>query len=674
MQHYYSTPFQDVHGEVLVGLVVLVTRGATPGGPVASLYSDNGITPKANPLTTDARGGVDFYAANGVYTLSCPGFTQAIELFSIVDTFPNVTSPVNASAGEMNKLVGVTSNIQAQINAKAPSEVTYAASGGAALIGNQPAGNIAATTVQAALNELDSEKASLTALSSSGGAATVGYGSGTVADALLRIGSQPESAGAVANGIANDTAALQATFDASNHVILTAGRTYCFTNLTFPNTADWTLECPGGRATLKCIAGGDASYGVASDNWVNNAGYVGNPVHMRNIVFDGNGGCADVNKHMSWNSTFEYVEWMGGTNDGFVPTGANKAGSTISNTMPNTRMVQCAGHHNGRDGVRTEGVKPTDIQIEGGYYHNNGRYGINPATCAGLQMDPAPHTYSNGTAGLYLQGYGFGAVIDGGYFEDAVIIASLNASAAYPVLGSNRHRGDIICNFGEAGASVLRIVEPTLEGTARIVHNNNSATKTIIVEGGSSESATPIVWGGDFWAGVVECDRHYGHGVGGMLDGRQSVMLSTHAAGPAPNELIVNALPNSGTTTNFTVTITVPVQQNAGFDIEIDLEMRCVSNSFNDFDLYKGTFFASWTRKQSSSAAIHSAVLVSEVADASPGISVAIGGWTWAGSAGEMVPTFTLTITHPAPSDRNASPIRAVVRAHHRFTTAMTAA
>ena len=40
-----------------------------PGNVLAVLYSDNGVTPKANPVTTDANGLFEFYAADGRYTL-----------------------------------------------------------------------------------------------------------------------------------------------------------------------------------------------------------------------------------------------------------------------------------------------------------------------------------------------------------------------------------------------------------------------------------------------------------------------------------------------------------------------------------------------------------------------------------------------------------------------------
>lgn len=98
--------------------------------------------------------------------------------------------------------------------------VTLAAAGGAALLGNTPAGGIAAATVQAAINELDTEKARLDALAASGGSALMGFlTSGTGATARtaqdkLRDSVNAKDFGAVFNGVTDDRAALVACMTA----------------------------------------------------------------------------------------------------------------------------------------------------------------------------------------------------------------------------------------------------------------------------------------------------------------------------------------------------------------------------------------------------------------------------------------------------------------------------
>jgi hypothetical protein len=80
-------------------------------------------------------------------------------------------------------------------------------------VGNTPAGTVAATTVQAAINELDTEKASLAALAASGGSSLVGFlqaGSGAVvrtAQSKMRDVVSVKDFGAVGDGVADDTVA-----------------------------------------------------------------------------------------------------------------------------------------------------------------------------------------------------------------------------------------------------------------------------------------------------------------------------------------------------------------------------------------------------------------------------------------------------------------------------------
>lgn len=67
----------------LAGVLVTVTSDAT--GQPAALYSDNGVTPLAQPLTTDNDGHFGFYVGDGKYTLTFTSprittFTRSIAL------------------------------------------------------------------------------------------------------------------------------------------------------------------------------------------------------------------------------------------------------------------------------------------------------------------------------------------------------------------------------------------------------------------------------------------------------------------------------------------------------------------------------------------------------------------------------------------------------------------
>lgn len=112
--------------------------------------------------------------------------------------------------------------LETAVEARA-STAALAASGGAALIGNTPAGTIAAVTVQGAIDEIVSD------LAASTGAGTVGFlqaGTGAVArtaqDKMRDIVSVKDF-GAVGDGVTDDTAAFNAAITASNSVYAPPG-------------------------------------------------------------------------------------------------------------------------------------------------------------------------------------------------------------------------------------------------------------------------------------------------------------------------------------------------------------------------------------------------------------------------------------------------------------------
>jgi hypothetical protein len=62
MQRYLNN-VQDIFGNAIAGVSVSVLLNGT--STPATLYSDNGVTPKANPFTNDDDGTITFYCANG---------------------------------------------------------------------------------------------------------------------------------------------------------------------------------------------------------------------------------------------------------------------------------------------------------------------------------------------------------------------------------------------------------------------------------------------------------------------------------------------------------------------------------------------------------------------------------------------------------------------------------
>jgi hypothetical protein len=98
------------------GQTLLPQKGANvtvltyPGGAIAAIYSDNGITTTANPLTTDVNGRFAFYAANGRYSLliAYQGVSYNLQDFPLEDDPANGQTTVITGGSIDNTPIGAT--------------------------------------------------------------------------------------------------------------------------------------------------------------------------------------------------------------------------------------------------------------------------------------------------------------------------------------------------------------------------------------------------------------------------------------------------------------------------------------------------------------------------------------------------------------------------------------
>lgn len=97
----YQNNIAGRNGDVVTGASVLIA----PAGSVtpSTIYSDNGVTPIANPLTTDVNGYFEFYVADGTYDIRVNGSAAYTDVL-IVDALSGLngrptTSDLAASDG-----------------------------------------------------------------------------------------------------------------------------------------------------------------------------------------------------------------------------------------------------------------------------------------------------------------------------------------------------------------------------------------------------------------------------------------------------------------------------------------------------------------------------------------------------------------------------------------------
>ncbi|MDB5886182.1 MAG: hypothetical protein JWR74_2353, partial [Polaromonas sp.] len=138
MQKYQNSA-TTLRGDAIKGAQITVT---TLAGDLATLYSDNGVTPQANPIITGRDGEYAFYAADGRYnlTVAAPGYaTDVVTDINLFDT-EGLAEGV---------LVNVAEVLAAKVEVLANAAIASAAEDGAVLAVTQSLGHAAAAAASA---------------------------------------------------------------------------------------------------------------------------------------------------------------------------------------------------------------------------------------------------------------------------------------------------------------------------------------------------------------------------------------------------------------------------------------------------------------------------------------------------------------------------------------------
>lgn len=151
----YQNNVTGRNGDVVIGGSVLVKLAGT--ATPATIYSDNGVAPADNPLTTDANGYFEFYAADGLYDISVNGadaYTSVLIVDALTGLAGRPTASDLASSGGA-ELIGslVEGTVQSSLDAR-PTTAALAAADGSAGVGSQTTG-IAAPALKTAAERLD---------------------------------------------------------------------------------------------------------------------------------------------------------------------------------------------------------------------------------------------------------------------------------------------------------------------------------------------------------------------------------------------------------------------------------------------------------------------------------------------------------------------------------------
>lgn len=462
--------------------------------------------------------------------------------------------------------------------------------------------------------------------------------------------------GAKCDGMQDDTVAVALAWSLNDVIGIPAGRICCVKNLLYPHRTPHAGHRPrvgivgmGGIATLRAFTGGDTSYLVASSVWAANGTYAAYPVLADQINFDGAGMVTDVFICQSFGAVFGVCDFTGGLGAGLRLTKTTKNGTALTGNMVNNVIYYCDIHDNGGAGLLVEDWA-TDTQLHGGYIFDNGGAGIAAERSAGFQIEQV-HTYANGGGGAYLSKWGMGSAAVNNYFEDAVVVHSIqNRNAIFG--GFNTFLSKLQYDGAEGGVGnrTFTSKDNHFGPLATLVQNFNFGDRTILSDGDVFEGARPFEWNGaSLSAGnivakmcpSITTDNQIG---GVFYDG---LIPPNDVGAIAPNYFdVTKRLTAASTTTTFTVAATVKNYTTAGLSLKASLDVHMTSAA-GVVDTLTAEITAQYGRVVNTTTTTKTANILQQNSSGG-GISIAVGIVdTSTNAAGDNVVTLTITITHP---------------------------
>lgn len=209
-----GTTWRDGFFTGLSSSLVTATAGQTVVTTPSYTQNTNTIQVYVNGLKVIS--GTDFIETSNTSITFSSGLTLGDEVEIVIVQSVSIGTTLASNVSYTPTGTIAAANVQdalSELSSEKVQSTVLAASGGASLVGNTPSGTIAATTVQGAINEIVSD------LTASTGSSLVGYlpsGTGAVATTIqtkLRESVSVKDFGAVGDGVADDTAAIQAAIN-----------------------------------------------------------------------------------------------------------------------------------------------------------------------------------------------------------------------------------------------------------------------------------------------------------------------------------------------------------------------------------------------------------------------------------------------------------------------------
>jgi hypothetical protein len=348
-----------------------------------------------------------------------------------------------------------------------------------------PSGSISATTIPTAIAELDSEKTTLAAvlarLDDNDGSSLVGHiatGTGATArtiQAKLRDTVSVKDFGAVGNGVANDTAAVQAAINTGSDIYFPAGNYACG-----PLTQSTNFQRFHAQGQVNIIKNAN---GVLLTS-------TGIYVELNGIQFVGTGFTGD-----NINST--------GSNPRFINCSSyGTPGRALKATGGHVQILGTCGNFATTDA--TSSGYDIEIGVSGTatLYHQLVGVYTSQATGGILLVDTGSHVISGGQFGkLTIQSGTSPAGVNGGMTANARILGNVTVGLSNSTFTGNQFSTQTI-TFA-LGTSAHSLDSSNLLNTATIVNNGNANSPIIKSIGTGSPSGIILQYGSDAFNSTI---------------------------------------------------------------------------------------------------------------------------------------------------------------------------
>lgn len=317
------------------------------------------------------------------------------------------------------------------------------------------------------------------------------------------------------------TSAVQAALDAvpNNGALYLPYGVYSVGNITIPNKRMSILGDGQYQTVLVARSGAvsNTKYLIASSSYVGNSTSGCDPIYVDGIGFSGNGITENVFVLYGYFSELTDCRFTGpasGTGAALRITSDGISGSACSSTLVENKVMNCRidGSSSGFSFIMSSaGQKTTDMN-----FTDNLVFGGNAAftSMAGMLVS-GNHFYACTPTFNRLS---IGTIITENYFENTVTFDDFINDIVY--VNDNCFLQRVTVSFGNAGQTIC-MDGNNFQSSADLYHNY-FAPKHIIVNGGSFNTATPVVFSSGVSTGRVTFNNVWSQAGGYILEGSRT--------------------------------------------------------------------------------------------------------------------------------------------------------